>query len=316
MNRSANRYVFLSTAMLLVGALSGCDILFPSKSATPKKAVEEKSPEAAVTPAPTTVAVNEAPQGPLPADVVARVGNWSLTQDEFNQRLKLLKQSLPDFNDKDPQAKATVLKELTRQQLLVKDAESSDIADLKEIKDAVEDFRRTLLVQELAQRLTKGVTATAEDAQKYYDQNKNLFIKWKVRQIVVADEASAKAVLVQILQGGDFAALAKAQSKDKFAAEGGLITDPTQSPVEVQKNITALDAGGTSSVFKGPEGYYIVHVDEKNFVPFSEVKDELKNRLSLRKQQAAVLEHIDQLEQKTKVEINNELLGASEKKQP
>jgi parvulin-like peptidyl-prolyl isomerase len=253
-------------------------------------------------------------QGALPADVIVRVGSWVLTADDFNERLKLLKQSVPDFNDKDSKSRETVLSELVRQQLLVKDAENSDVGQTKDIKDAVEDFRRTLLVQELAQRITKGVEAKDEDAQKYYDSNKSLFLKWKVRQILVDDEATAKNLLVQILQGGDFAALAKASSKDKTAPEGGLIADPAQSPLEVQKSILALEAGGTSSVFKGTQGYYIIHVDEKNPIPFKEVKDNLKSNLTLRKQQEVIIEHIKTLEQKTKIEYNNELLGTDTKR--
>lgn len=310
MKGSSNKFLVLGSVFILTAMISGCDLFTPAKKAAPKTTEEAKVIE---TPAASANANTES-QGPLPADVIARVGSWTLTVDEFNQRLKILKQGLPDFNEKDPQAKATVLNELIRQQLLVKDAEGSDIVDQKEIKDAVEDFRRTLLVQELAQRLTKGISATEADAQKYYDQNKNLFIKWKVRQILVSDEATAKNILVQVLQGGDFAALAKAQSKDKFAENGGLITDPAQAPLEVQKNITALETGGTSAVFKGTAGYYIVHVDEKAFVPFSEVKDELKTRLSARKQQETILEHIDQLAQKNKVEVNKELLGITESK--
>ena len=44
-------------------------------------------------------------------------------------------------------------------------------------------------------------------------------ITWNVSQIVGADEATAKSILVQILQGGDFAQIAQAQSKAANAAQ-------------------------------------------------------------------------------------------------
>jgi peptidyl-prolyl cis-trans isomerase C len=303
-------FIFVST---LAVTLTGCDF-FSNLFSNSKKTAKNTTTESTTTAATSKPAVNSnSDQGPLPADAIARVGNWTLTADEFNQRLSLLKKGLPDFNDKDPQTKISVLEELVRQQLLVKDAESSDIVEQKEIKDAVEDFRRTLLVQELANRITKGVTASDDEAQKYYDQNKNLFLKWKVREIVVADEATAKNLLVQILQGGDFAALAQAQSKAKSAAEGGLIADISKAPIEVQKATSTLDTGGTSSVFKGQEGYYIVHVDEKKLEPFANVKADLISGLTLRKQQNAILEYIQKLKDKNKVEINEELLGIPKK---
>lgn len=308
MNYFWKKLLVISFSGAMIVSLAGCDLFSSPKKA--KKSTQETASTETSTPTENT----QTSQGPLPPDVVARVGNWTLTADDFNQRLKILKQGLGDFNENDPQTKATVLNELIRQQLLVKDAEEQGIGDKKDIKDAVEDFRRTLLVQELANRITKDLTATEEEAKKYYEDNKNLFVKWKVRQIVVPDEATAKNLLVQILQGGDFAAIAKEQSKDKTAADGGLIPDASKSPVEVQKAILGLDTGGTSSVFKGPDGYYIVHVDEKKPEPFANVKKDLIDGLTLRKQQAAILEYIDKLAQKNKVEVNKDLLGVGNKK--
>lgn len=295
-------------------ALSACDMFSAPKKTESKPAIP---PAAVATPATEAPAkVEQEDQGPLPADVVARVGKWKITNDEFNARLKLLKQGLPDFNDKDPQSKMAVLRELVNQQLLVKDAEESDIGQQQDIKDALEDFRRTLLVQELAQRITKGVEAKDEDAQQYYNDNKNLFIRWKIRVIQVDDEPTAKNILVQLLQGGDFASIAKEQSKDKFASAGGLVpeADLVQLPKELQKAISNLESGQNTTVIKTTKGYSVGHVDEKSFVPFSELKDKLKSNLTLRKQQETIIKHIDELSQKTKVEFNQDLLGSTKSK--
>lgn len=297
-----NGIIYFSITCVIL-ALTGCDLINP-----PKK--EEKKPAQAAKP---VVDENE----PLAADVVARVGNWTLTQEEFNERLKLLKEGLPEFDPEKADNKAAVLNELIRQQLLVKDAEEAGVGQQKEVKDAVEDFRRTLLVQELANRLTKDIVATEKEAQKYYEDNKADFVEateWTAREIVVADEATAKNILVQVLQGGDFGEIAKSQSKGKTAAEGGLLKPFTRAPFEaMQTAIASLDAGGTSAVFKGPEGFYIVKVDGKKggaLRSFATVKSDLIAGLTLRKQQQAILEHIDQLASKYKVKINKELVGA------
>jgi len=308
MSRLVTRFMALSVTGLIAISLTGCDLF-----SSPKKNTKKPVPAAKTTTQEQT-AVKD--QGPLPDTMVARVGSWTLSEEEFNQRLQLLKQGLPDFNENDPQTKATVLNELVRQQLLVKEAEDSDIGNQKDIKDAIEDFRRTLLVQELANRITKGMTATEEEANKYYNENKKLFINWKVRQIVVNDEAAAKDLVVKALQGANFAALAKEQSKDKTAADGGLIADLSKTPTEVQKALISLDAGATSSVIKTSNGFYIVHVDEKTQETFDKVKAELISGLTLRKQQNAILEYINKLADKTKVEVNEKLLGLDSKKQP
>lgn len=308
MHSLSNKYLIIGISGAILFGAAGCDLLAPPKTNTKKEtaqsAKEQKAP----------VDKKQDQAAVLPDNVVAKVGSWTLTAEEFNQRLQLLKQGLPEFNENDPQTKATVLNELVRQQLLVKDAEDSDISAKKDIKDAVEDFRRTLLVQELANRLTKGVSATEEEAQKYYDDNKALFINWKVRQILVPDEMVAKDLVVKILQGADFAALAKENSKDKTAADGGLIPDLTRIPTEVQKALISMEAGSTSSVIKAPNGYYIVHVDEKKPEPFANVKEELLSGLTLRKQQEIILNHINKLAEKNKVDVNEKLLGLDNKK--
>ncbi len=300
-----------AAAAIFVLYLSGCDLINP-----PKKEVK-KSPAAAVESAPA----NNQDQEALPPNVIVRVGSWTLTEEQFNQRLKLLKEGMPDFDENKPGNKEAVLDELIRQQLLVKDAEDAGIGAQKEIVEAVDDFRRTLLVQELASRLTKDIIATEKDAKEFYDQKKAVFVdpvEWKVREIVTADEAAAKNILVQVLQGGDFAEIAKAQSKGKTAQEGGLLPVFKKAPFSaMQTAISALDAGGTSPVFKGPDGFYVVKVDEKkggSAKPYELIKKDLIAGLTLRKQQEAVLAHIEQIASKIKVNVNKDLIGSKPEK--
>ena len=267
--------VFVMTAIFLLTIIfAGCDLFSP-----PKKA-----------PAPAPSAVEAS--SPMPKDVLVRVGGWTLTGPQFEERLKLLKEGLPDFDPTKPGSKEALLNELIRQQLLVKDAENSGLARESDITEAVEDFRRTLLVQKLANQLTKDIVADEKEAQEYYDQNKDLFVEpmqYTVREIVVADETAAKNILVQLLQGADFAETAKAQSKAKTASGGGALPAFTKDPFEAMQSAMAnLDAGSVSSVFKGPEGFYIVKVDSKKggaMKPFAGVKQDLIAGLTLRKQQ-------------------------------
>jgi peptidyl-prolyl cis-trans isomerase C len=299
---------------LVVAFLTGCDLL----GLGPKKQDNsQKQPETTVTAAPVTQRATEAP-GPLPNNVLVRIGSWTLTAEDFNNRLNLLKQQLPDFKENDPNSKTAVLDELVRQQLLVKEAEDSKIGNTKEIKDAIEDFRRTLLVQELASRLTKDIAATEDDARAYYDANKDRFtapVTWKASQIVAGDETAAKNILVQVLQGGDFAQIAKTQSKAANAAEGGELKPfvAGKAPFDaMQTAIANLDAGGISGVFKGPEGYYIVKVDSKTGgtrKAFIDVKKDLIYGLTMQKQQAVILNHLRDLADKNKPEYNKELIG-------
>ncbi len=295
-------------------ALSGCDLL----GIGPKKKEETPKQSQPIAEAPAT-SIPSAPksQGPVPNNALVRIGDWVLTDTEFKSRLNLLKQQLPEFKDTDANSKAAVLDELVRQQLLVKEAESSDIVNSQEIKDAIEDFRKTVLVQEMASRLTKDVAATEDEARTYYEANKDKFVEpinWTVSQIVAGDEATAKNILVQVLQGGDFAQIAQTQSKASNASKGGKLAPfaSGRAPFEaMEKAISNLDAGGVSAVFKGPEGYYIVKVNAKKggaAKSFVDIKKDLVYGLTMQKQQAAILNHLNELAEKNKPEYNKELI--------
>jgi peptidyl-prolyl cis-trans isomerase C len=294
---------------LALSALVGCDKISSwYDSVTHKDAAKTPSVSApAATPAPASAE--------LPDNVVARVGNWNITADDFNTRLQKLKDILPEFDPNNANAKKLILEELIRQQLLVMDAEQSGLAQKKEIVDTVEDFRKTLLVQELATNLTKDIEATEAEAQEYYNKNKKEFAtktEWKIREIVVPDENQAKEILVQLLQGADFSETAKAKSKAANADKGGDMGFVSKFPFEQMKSAAAsLETGKTSNVFKGPDGYYIIKLDDaKGGEPkdFAAVKDELIKGLTLRKQQEAVLEYLNKLAGKTQIKVNEELL--------
>ena len=75
--------------------------------------------------------------------------------------------------------------------------------------------------------------------------------------------------------------------------------------------ILPLDVGKVSNVFKGPEGFYIVKLEEKkggDQIPFEEIKGEIVQKLTFDKQQQIILDHVKELEGKIKVEANYDLL--------
>lgn len=303
-------------------SLIGCDKIASlyDKSTSKQSSKQNSQQKSAASPSNNIPSVTANPKveqtsKELPANVLASVGDWSITIDEFNDKLTKLKEILPEFDPKDVNSKKLILEELVRQELLVKDAEQAGLANQKELKDTVEDFRKTLLVQEMATQLTKKINVTEDDAREYYDNNKENFVvktEWKVREIMVPTESEAKDILVQLLQGGNFNELAQLKSKAPSASKGGDLGWISKFPFDQMKAaVTALETGKTSAVFKGPTGYYIVKLDEKRGgspKPFLSVKNDLIKTLTLQKQQEAVLDHLNKLAAKTNIKINEELL--------
>jgi peptidyl-prolyl cis-trans isomerase C len=313
--------------LVIVVNLSGCDSfkkIGEYFSEKPKTAV--KAP-AAVTPAASTqpnqknipAAKTENPAAPVVAaaktNTLAKVGNWTITLPEFKERLAALKEAVPDYNIKDVKQNKAILQELIRQQLLVDEAEKGGVAKNKDIAMAVEEFRRTMLVREMANQLTKDVKVTEEEARKYYDENKKDFAEpseWHLREIVLGTEDDAKKTLAEIMNGADFGETAKQKSKTKSAwKKGDLGFVKTFDFPQMESAASALEVGGVSGVFKGPEGFYIVKLEEKKggqAKSFDALKEEIVNGLTLLKKQQVLLDHLDKLQKQADIQVNEKLL--------
>ena len=131
--------------------------------------------------------------------------------------------------------------------------------------------------------------------------------------MVFDDEAAAKDALIELLKGGDFAALAKERSRAASAANGGdlgFIKKGKRGEDFTRFDAVAfsasLDVGQTSNVFKDKAGYYIIKLEAKKggqSRPLSEAWDEIKRNALFIKQQQKLQEITGDLLKKTKVVV-------------
>ncbi len=300
--------------VIFVGNLVGCDQISSLMGQKKSSAPTAVAPTASQ---PTQTQPQEDPNAPLPEGVLAQIGSWTMTVTEFNKRLKSLKEVVPDFDASTPASKKLILDELVHQQLLVTEAEGQGLGGKKEIVEAVEEFKKSLLVREAVLRLTEGIKVTVEEAQDFYDKNKDSLkepSEYHLREIVLPAQAAAKDLLVELLKGADFAELAKTHSKAPTAASGGDMGFIQVFPFpQMETAIFPLEAGDLSSVFKGPNGdYYIVKLEEKRGgkqKDFAQMKDDIVAYLTQSKQQEAIVNQLNQLKAKTVVKINESLLN-------
>ncbi len=292
--------------------LSGCDKLtfledfFPSL----KKNADDKAPAAGDQPDQP----KETVMGP---DTLAKVGSWTISLREFNERLDAIKELLPDADVASAENKRLILQELIRQEMFVQDAKRSGVADDPRIQEAIDEFKRTLLVQEVITKITEEIDVSELEAREFYNENKDFFTEpteYKIREIVTATQQGANEISIQLLQSADFAALARERSISDSAAEGGDLGYVNEADITDEKLMVALltlEEGMLSSVFKGPKGYTIIKLEEKRGgepQPFSEVKDWLIDQLTLERQQQAVLNYVNKLEEEIEVKTNEDLL--------
>lgn len=306
--KSFNRTFVLIVIVGVSFTFSGCDFIdsikekFTGSESTP---VSQPSPQK-----------NVKDDAPLAADEVLKVADWRMTIDEFNDRLVALKEVLPDFDENDLESKKMVLDELIRQQLVVKNAEDTGLANDPDIRDAVDEFRRTLIVRQAASKITENIEVTDEEIVNFYEENKDVLIEpieMKVRTIVMDSQLAANELLVQIIQGANFAEMAKQNSIADNAAQGGDLGWIAEVPFpEMANALIPLEKGDVSSVFRGPDGFYIAKVEDKRGgeqIPLEEVKEDIRQNRIAFKQQQAIVNHIEQLKTKYNIETNEELLS-------
>lgn len=296
---------------LLVGIV-GCDkIPFLSKYFPSAASKKSQGPSVAAVSQPQA-------QSAMAGDVLAKVGPWKLTKEEYKKELEAIKEAVPGVDANNLEFKKQVLEQLVRQELLVQEAERTGLGRDKQIVDDVDKFRRALLVQKIVAKVTEGIEVTPAEIQDFYDKNKDVIpelsepAEWRIREIMVPTQTEAKDILIELLKGTDFATMAQTRSKSVSAAQGGdLGTIGEFKFPEMQTAALSLEVGAISSVFKGPDGYYIIKVEEKKggkLKTLAEVSDDIKTGLTLSKQEQKVLDLLNELKQKTLPETNEELL--------
>jgi len=258
------------------------------------------------------------PEAPFKVEgtLLIRVNNWGMSLEEFNERLTNLEQIIPEFKIESLDDKKALLDEFIRQQLLVQEAKRRGLDRNKEIMDASREFMNGLLVREIITEETENVNVSAKEIEDYYKIMKERFTEaaqYRIRQIIVDTETQANQILIDILRGSDFADMAKMYSKGDAASKGGDLGYITLSPEFTKFNIAvaSLETGKVSSVFKGPDGHYIIKLEGKKGgkkKSLSEAWDDIKAELTIIKQNQKIQDLSEKLRQRANIEIHDEFL--------
>ncbi len=269
------------------------------------------------------------PKNPIsvkpPVDAIAKVGNFFITLADLNKEVEsynsmVAEQGMPQ-NKIDTRDKKTAYlrNEMVRKYILYQEALDRGLDKKGDITKALENAKMNFLVTELVREELEKVDVSAKEIEDFYKQNKELLKESeqrKISEIVANTEDEAKQVYIELLRGGDFAALAKQYSKATTAANGGdlgfisLEPDPKKRIrfdkfYEVAFSPT-LEARNISSIFKGPEGFYIIRLEsikESQAKSLSELWDNIKSWLLFEKQQKAIADLASKLTGETKIEI-------------
>jgi parvulin-like peptidyl-prolyl isomerase len=251
--------------------------------------------------------------------IIAKVNNFPITLEDLNQEVEAYNTIVPA--DK-PEMKITTTKqkvdylknELIRRVLLYQAALAKGLDRKEEVIKALEKTKQDLLVMELVRQEAEKIDVSSAEVEDYYNTYKEQLKEpeeRQIREIVVSTEAEAKDILIQLLQGADFATLAKERSKSASAKDGGDLGFISKGKKFAQfDNVgfsDTLEVGKTSNIFKGSDGsYYILKLEGKRGgkqKSLSEMWDDIKRGLTFLKQQQRIETLITNLSKDAKLEI-------------
>lgn len=246
---------------------------------------------------------------PVKGTIIAKVVNVPITLEALNREIDTYNASidLTGLTDEEKkkakidtrEKKLDYLKNiLIRRMVFYQAALDRGLDRKEEIGELLERTKSTILAQEMENEITANLNVSLAEIDEAYrkvkDQLREPELR-KVREIVTRTETEARQILLELLQGADFATLAKERSIADSSKNGGdlgyirkgqrgerflTFDDIVFSP--------ALQQGALSSVFKGPDGYYVLKIEgikEGKQLTLSDVQDRLKEILLVRKAQ-------------------------------
>jgi peptidyl-prolyl cis-trans isomerase C len=300
------RISFLFTGLLLATFAWG-----QTKSATPaatpvKPPATTPAPKPAAATAPPAAAASAATSAAVSADtVVLTIGTEKITKAEFEQIFQQVVSQMPPERRgaaDSPQAKRQLAEQLAELKALAQEARRQKIDQTPEAKAQIAMRDDQLIAGLLFQRISKDTKPSPADLQAYYDGHKNEWETVSARHILIrmkgspvtlkdgqkdlTDEealAKAKDLRAKIVAGGDFAALAKAESDDVGSgANGGSLGEFTRGRMVPPFDEAAftLKVNDVSEPVKTQFGYHIIQVTKHDTKKMEDVKNEIADKVA------------------------------------
>ena len=210
--------------------------------------------------------------------VAARIADRTVTLDQVER----VWDKLPQEQKK---SKQDVLETLINRELLLLEAKNRELDKSAQVLASLEHVRQQRAVERLIENEVKSrVTVSDEEIRTYYE-NSGLRTKREVRgrHIMVKTAAEAQTLYQALLDGEDFAELARRFSMDRQTADkGGDLGywDESLMIGPVSKVLFSMQPGELSAPFQGRESYFhIVRVEDQRPLPYESLKKRIKDRL-------------------------------------
>ena len=175
-----------------------------------------------------------------------------------------------------------------------------------------DDVRAQLVLEAISDKITKDVKVSDADLRKYYDENKDRYTVAEsrdVRHILVKTKAEADKLHAELVNGADFAALAKENSLDPGSKNlGGKLTVARgQTVAAFDTAAFSLKTNELSQPVKTQFGYHLIQpltdVKPGSVTPFAQVKGQIRTQLESQRKNDAVTKWVADVQKEYKGKV-------------
>lgn len=242
-----------------------------------------------------------APAVPKPDAVIATVNGQPVTNEALMMYARV--RSAEGRAD-NPVAREALIAELINREVLYQEALAKKLDKTPEF----EQQRRDLLAQFQIEKMMKSTAIKDEELRQFYNEKiaKNPPPEYHARHILVDSEQKAKEIIASLDKGGDFAKLAKENSKDAGNKDKGGDLDwftPQDMVPEFSSATAQLQKGAhTKTPVKTQFGWHVIKLDDSRQSkppPFESVSPQIRNHLL----SEALKKQLEALRGRSKIEI-------------
>lgn len=243
--------------------------------------------------------------------ILAEVNGKKISGVDYNLFIDSLNPQLKQYFGGDELNK-DVVNELVYQALLYEDAMEKGMDKEDEFLQVVEKTKESMLKTYALGKLLATVEVTDEDLKKFYEENKEAFVKPEsadASHILVEEEDKAREIYEKIQKGEDFEELAKEFSTCPSKEKGGNLGTFTKGQMvkEFEDAVFENEVGTITEPVKTQFGYHIIKINQKNDaeeLSFDEVKDKIEAQVRRQKEQDIYNKKITELRDKYEVKMN------------
>lgn len=239
--------------------------------------------------------------------VVVKFGDTEVRQSEFEAAIKSIPEQYQAYASGP--GKRAFAEDFVRMKILASAAEKAGLEKDPKVASQLRLLRVNALANAQLEKMGETLKVTEADVQKAYEEKKSTLERAKARHILIAfkgsaaqqagkkelteEEAKKKAeeIRAKLVAGGDFAAIAKAESDDTGSgAQGGDLGSFSRGQMvpEFEKAAFEGKVGEISPVIRTDYGYHVVQVQERGATPLAEVRKQIEEELKQKKLQEAI----------------------------